>query len=102
MPQVLGSVSTAEDSRHHFRIRSSSSVHGGARIQEDAVSSTQDRPADDRDFLDRIVAWEQGSLSVADTLALFQELVSSGLAWSSSGAVKRTAALMIHDGRIHP
>jgi len=35
-----------------------------------------------------------------ETLALFQELVDTGLAWKATGAVRRTAARLILDGRI--
>jgi len=34
------------------------------------------------DFLDRIVDYEAGDLSEEEAIALFQELVDSGLAWS--------------------
>ena len=48
----------------------------------------------------KIVAWEQNQLPESETLALFQELVDSGLAWKSTGAVSRTASMLIRDGRI--
>lgn len=49
----------------------------------------------------RIIAWEHDQLSHSETLQLFQELVVCGLAWNSTGAVRRTAALLIQDGRIN-
>jgi hypothetical protein len=51
--------------------------------------------------LARLTAWEQGKLSRTETLAFFQDLVSSGLAWESTGAVRRMAAQLIREELIH-
>jgi hypothetical protein len=62
-----------------------------------------DFPANEQDahnLLQRIVAWEQGELSEQATLDLFQVLVSTGVAWKCHGSVRRTAALLISQGRI--
>ena len=48
----------------------------------------------------KIIDWENGDLSEAETLWLFQELVNTGLAWESRAAVRQTASLMLFDGRI--
>jgi hypothetical protein len=56
--------------------------------------------AEHKQLYDRLISWEQGQLSETETLAFFQELVNSGLAWKSTGSVRRTAALLLHDGRI--
>lgn len=58
------------------------------------------RLADEQDLPRRILDWEHGELSEESTLDLFQELVSTGVAWKCHGAVRRTAALLISEGRI--
>ena len=50
--------------------------------------------------IDRIIAYEEGDLSDSEIIALFQELVRSGLAWSLQGHYGRTAVLMIEAGLI--
>jgi len=50
---------------------------------------------------DTLCAWEQGKLSTPETLAFFQDLVSTGQAWKSTGAVRRMAAQLIRGGLIH-
>ena len=49
----------------------------------------------------KVLDWEQGLLSETDTLALFQLLVDRHWVGFFSGAVRRTAALLIRDGQIH-
>lgn len=46
-------------------------------------------------LVDKIMAHEDGSLSAADTLDLFAELVSSGQAWTLQGAYGRQARALI-------
>jgi hypothetical protein len=56
--------------------------------------------ADIVSLYEQLLNWEQGALSSSDTLAFFRELVDSGLAWRSTGAVRRTAARLLRDGLI--
>lgn len=49
---------------------------------------------------EQIIAYEQGELSDEETIALFQELVNSGLAWKLQGLYGRTAQAMIDAGVI--
>lgn len=51
--------------------------------------------------LDAIIAFEQGDLDEEDTLALFQDLVDTGLAWSLQGSYGRTAKHLLDQGLIH-
>lgn len=53
------------------------------------------------DQLDKMIQWEQGDLSEADTITLFQSLVDSGLAWQLQGCYGRTAQSLIDAGLIH-
>jgi hypothetical protein len=52
------------------------------------------------DQLSQIMAYEQGDLDQDATIALFQSLVDSGLAWQLQGHYGRTAARMIDAGLI--
>jgi hypothetical protein len=49
----------------------------------------------------RVLDWEMGLLTGPDTEALFQTLLSKGLLRHCSGPVRRTASVMIYQGRIH-
>ena len=53
------------------------------------------------DQIDKIMAYEQGELGEEDTLALFQDLVNSGLVWKLQGSYGRTAQDLIKGGYIH-
>jgi hypothetical protein len=48
--------------------------------------------------VDRIIAYEEGTLPPRDTLELFGELVRSGMVWSLQGSYGRTAQDLITYG----
>lgn len=48
----------------------------------------------------QIIKYEQGDLSDEETVALFQALVNSGLAWKLQGHYGRTAQAMLDAGVI--
>lgn len=52
------------------------------------------------DDVSQIMAYEDGTLSESDTLALFQHLVNTGLAWRLQGHYGRTAMYLIESGQI--
>jgi hypothetical protein len=49
-----------------------------------------------------IIAFENGELDDDDTIALFQHLVDTGLAWQLQGFYGRTAAALIEQGLVTP
>lgn len=49
----------------------------------------------------RIMAYEDGTLSEAETVDLFQHLIDSGLAWQLRGSYGRTARFLIEQGLCH-
>ena len=52
--------------------------------------------------LDQVVQYESGQLDEPTTIALFQSLIESGLAWSLPGNYGRTARELISLGVCHP
>ena len=50
------------------------------------------------DQLDQIIAYEQGDLSDDETIALFQDLINSGLAYQLQGSYGITANALIEAG----
>jgi hypothetical protein len=47
-----------------------------------------------------MIRWESGELGEEETVALFQDLVDSGLAWQLQGTYGRTAVALIGAGLI--
>jgi len=93
--ELLGSLLDA--------IRAFFSWHGHheAPTNQHEASASQENLVYNADLLDRQISWEKGLLSDTETLAFFQELVDTGLAWKATGPVRRTAALLIREGQIH-
>jgi hypothetical protein len=48
--------------------------------------------------LDRMIAWEEGSLGEEETVELFQDLIDSGEVWRLQGCYGRQAAALIEGG----
>lgn len=50
--------------------------------------------------INKIIAYENGELNDDDTIAFFQTLVDTGMAWSLQGHYGRTAAALIEAGLV--
>ena len=46
----------------------------------------------------RLIAYEEGELTREEIIALFQELIDSGLAWRLQGSYGRTARILLDKG----
>jgi hypothetical protein len=53
------------------------------------------------DVTDKIIQYENGTLSREEIVELFQNLVNSGLAWHLQGSYGRMAKLLIDAGEVH-
>lgn len=52
------------------------------------------------DLTGRIIDYESGELDDSEVIELFQDLVSSGLAWTLQGSYGRTAQALIDAGEV--
>lgn len=52
--------------------------------------------------IDFIIAYENGELDEADTIAGFQELINSGIVWNLQGSYGRIAMSLIEQGICTP
>ena len=51
-----------------------------------------------RHLTDMIIKYERGLLDDTDAIALFQELIDNGMAWTLQGHYGRTASRLIENG----
>ena len=51
-----------------------------------------------KDFINKIIAYEEGSMDDADVIPFFQELIDSGFAWRLQGHYERTARSLLGAG----
>lgn len=56
----------------------------------------------DFDTLDFIMRWENGECNDDETIAGFQKLIDTGLAWRLQGCYGRTASQLIATNVCHP
>ena len=59
-----------------------------------------DTTTDTYPLLDKIIAFEDGTLPVDETAELFQYLVDTGMAWTLQGVYGRTACDLIDAGQV--
>ena len=61
------------------------------------ASKTEEKHDDVAD----IMAWESGEMDQEQTVAFFQRIIDSGLAWQLQGCYGRTAVRLIEAGHCH-
>jgi len=64
------------------------------------MTSEKQPMIDYQKLTDDIIAYESGLLDEDETLALFQKLIATGLAWELQGHYGRTARALLEAGRI--
>ncbi len=52
------------------------------------------------DLFDRMMAWEDGSITRQEEVELFQELVNNGMAWTLQGMYGRRAVALIASRKV--
>lgn len=52
------------------------------------------------DYIDSIIAYEQGDMTEQDMVYFFAELIKSGIVWELQGHYGRTASALIREGWI--
>ena len=66
-------------------------------VYESKVGTTNEE-GNEMDLVGKIMAFEEGSLSFADSLRLLSELTKSGQVWQLQGSYGRAAHELIHTG----
>ena len=66
-------------------------------VYESKVGTTNEE-GNEMDLVDKIIAFEEGSLDFADSLRLFSELTKSGQVWQLQGSYGRDARELIEAG----
>jgi len=62
------------------------------------MTASQESAANDVPDISRIIDYENGELSLEETVKLFQDLVDTGLAWQLQGHYGRAAKQLIDAG----
>ena len=55
-----------------------------------------------KDLTDKIIKYEAGELNETEVIALFQELIDTGIAWELQGHYGRIATALIQFGACEP
>src|SRR6476469_2048420 len=87
--------------RNRFRPRrQSGNVPRGACLRSVPCRTMKGLAMSAGNIIDMIVAYEQGELNEEQTIAVFQSLVDTGLAWQLQGSYGRTARNLIEAGLV--